>query len=99
MTAEDVIHIGTAGGAKMMGLGGVGTLEVGMAADLAVYDLDQPRHFSLFDPAVGPVVSGGRPTLKLLLVQGRTVVENDTIPGLDMAQLRAEAAAFVKGML
>ncbi len=99
MTAEDVIHIGTAGGARMMGLGGVGTLEVGMAADLAVYDLDQPRHFGLFDPAIGPVVSGGRPTLKLLLVQGRTVVENDTIPGLDMPQLRAEATAFVKGML
>jgi 8-oxoguanine deaminase len=99
MTAEDVIHIGTAGGARMMGLGGVGTLEVGMAADLAVYDLDQPRHFGLFDPAIGPVVSGGRPTLRLLLVQGRTVVENDTIPGLDMPQLRAEATAFVKGML
>lgn len=99
ITAEDVVHIGTAGGARMMGLGGVGTLEVGMAADLAVYDLDQPRHFGLFDPAIGPVVSGGRPTLKLLLVQGRTVVENDTIPGLDMAQLRAEATAFVKGML
>lgn len=99
MTAEDVIHIGTAGGARMIGLGGVGTLEVGMAADLAVYDLDQPRHFGLFDPAIGPVVSGGRPTLKLLLVQGRTVVENDTIPGLDMPQLRAEATAFVKGML
>lgn len=98
ITAEDVVHIGTAGGAKMMGLAGVGTLEVGMAADLAVYDLDQPRHFGLFDPAIGPVVSGGRPTLKLLLVQGRTVVENDTIPGLDMAQLRAEAAAFVKSV-
>jgi len=99
VTAEDVVHIGTAGGARLMGLQGVGTLEVGMAADLAVYDLDQPRHFGLHDPAVGPVVGGGRPTLKLLLVQGRTVVENDAIPGLDMAALRAEAATFVRTML
>ena len=99
MTADDVVHIGSAGGARMMGLQGVGTLEVGMAADLAVYDLDQPRHFGLHDPAIGPVVGGGRPTLKLLLVQGRTVVENDAIPGLDMAALRAEAAAFVRTML
>ncbi len=99
MTAEDVVHIGTAGGARMMGFPGVGTLEVGMAADIAVYDLDQPRHFGLHDPAIGPVVGGGRPTLKLLLVQGRTVVENDAIPGLDMAALRADAAAFVKTML
>lgn len=99
LTAEDVVHIGTVGGARLMGLQGVGTLEVGMAADLAVYDLDQPRHFGLHDPAIGPVVGGGRPTLKLLLVQGRTVVENDAIPGLDMAELRADAAAFVRTML
>jgi 8-oxoguanine deaminase len=66
-----------------------------MAADIAVYDLDQPRHFGLFDEAIGPVASGGRPTLKALLVHGRVVVENDAIPGLDMAQLRRDALAFV----
>jgi cytosine/adenosine deaminase-related metal-dependent hydrolase len=99
MTAEDVVHIGTAGGARVLGLPGVGTLQPGMAADIAVYSLDQPRHFGLHDPAVGPVVGGGRPTLRALLVQGRIVVENDTIPGLDMAQLRAEAAAFVKQVM
>jgi len=96
MTVDDVVHIGTAGGARVLGLPGVGTLQPGMAADIAVYDLDQPRHFGLRDPAVGPVVSGGRPTLKWLLCQGRVVVENDAIPGLDMAQLRAEAQAFVR---
>ena len=96
MTVEDVVHIGTAGGAQMMGLQGVGTLRVGMAADLCVYDLDQPRHFGLVDPAIGPVASGGRPTLKLALVQGRVVVENDAIPGLDLADLRREAQGFVR---
>lgn len=95
MTVEDVVHIGTAGGARLLGLPAVGTLAVGQAADLAVYGLDQPRHFGLHDEALGPVVSGGRCTLKLLLVQGRVVVEDDAIPGLDLAQLRAEAAAFV----
>ena len=99
MTVEDVVHIGTAGGARVLGLAGVGTLQPGMAADLAVYDLDQPRHFGLHDPAIGPVASGGRCTLRALLVQGRVVVENDQIPGLDMAQLRADAQAFVHTLL
>ena len=99
MTVEDVVHIGTAGGARVLGLGGVGTLQVGKAADLAVYELDQPRHFGLFDPAIGPVASGGRPTLRALLVQGRVVVENDQIPGLDMAQLRHDAQRFVNKVL
>jgi hypothetical protein len=42
------------------------------------------------------VASGGRPTLRLALVQGRVVVENDAIPSLDLAQLRRESQAFVK---
>ena len=95
MTVEDVVHIGTAGGARVLGLPGIGTLAPGMAADIAVYDLDQPRHFGLLDPAIGPVASGGRPTLRALLVQGRVVVENDQIPGLDLAQLRRDATAFI----
>jgi cytosine/adenosine deaminase-related metal-dependent hydrolase len=99
MTVEDVVHIGSAGGARVLGLPGVGTLEVGQAADLALYDLDHPRFFGLHDEAVGPVVAGGAPRLRALLVHGRIVVENDQIPGLDLAQLRRDAAAFVQRIL
>jgi cytosine/adenosine deaminase-related metal-dependent hydrolase len=98
MTVEDVVHIATAGGARVLGLAGVGTLQVGMAADIAIYDLNQPRHFGLHDPAIAPVASGGRTTLRALLVQGRVVVENDNVPGLDLAQLRADAQALVQRM-
>jgi hypothetical protein len=42
------------------------------------------------------VVSGGRPTLRAVLVQGRVVVDKDTIPGLDLAQLRHDALDFVQ---
>jgi hypothetical protein len=44
------------------------------------------------------VASGGRPTLRALLVQGRVVAERDTIPGLDLARLRADAQALVQRM-
>jgi cytosine/adenosine deaminase-related metal-dependent hydrolase len=98
MTVEDVVHIGTAGGARVLGLDGVGTLQVGMAADLAAYDLDQPRHFGLHDPAIAPVASGGRCRLRALLVQGRVVVQDDAIPGLDLAQLGRDAQALVQAM-
>jgi cytosine/adenosine deaminase-related metal-dependent hydrolase len=99
MRVEDVVRIGSAGGAALLGLPGTGSLAVGQAADLAIYDLDQPRHFGLHDPAIGPVASGGRTRLRAVLVQGRIVVEHDTIPGLDLAQLRRDAQAFVQGIL
>jgi 8-oxoguanine deaminase len=96
VTAEDVLSIGTLGGSQVLGLDGVGTLEVGMAADLAVYSLDDPRYFGLVDPAIGPIASGGRPHAKAVFVGGRRVVADDAIPGLDMEKLRADARAFVE---
>jgi len=99
MTVEDVVHIGTAGGARVLGLDGIGTLAVGQAADIAVYSLDQPRFFGLHDPAIGPVASGGKAALRALLVAGRVVVQDDAIPGLDLAELRHEAQAQVNRML
>jgi 8-oxoguanine deaminase len=95
VTVEQVVHWGTAGGAQVLGFDGVGTLAPGQAADFAVYDLDAPRYMGLHDLALGPVVSGGRPTLRWLLCNGRVVVEDDAIPGLDLGELRAQARAAV----
>ena len=95
ITVEQVVHWGTAGGAKVLGFDGVGTLAAGQAADIAVYELDAPRYMGLHDPAIGPVVCGGRPALRWLLANGKVVVENDTIPGLDMDAMRREARAAV----
>jgi cytosine/adenosine deaminase-related metal-dependent hydrolase len=98
LAVEDVVRLGTAGGARVLGLDGVGTLAPGMAADFAIYDLDAPRFFGLHDPAIGPVASGGRPRLRALVCNGRIVVEDDAIPGLDLGALRHDAAALVDTM-
>jgi cytosine/adenosine deaminase-related metal-dependent hydrolase len=95
-TVEDVVRWGTAGGAKVLGLDAVGSLQLGMAADLAIYRLDQPRYFGLHDPAIGPVVGGGRPTLRAMLVGGRLTVDNDQLPDLDLAELGAQARDAVR---
>ena len=99
MAVEDVVRLGTAGGARMLGLDGVGMLAVGMAADFAVYDLDEPRFFGLHDMAIGPVASGGRAALRAVVAAGRVLVENDQIPGLDLVELRRDAQALVDHML
>jgi len=95
VTVEQLVHWASAGGAEVLGFEGVGTLEVGQAADLAVYALDDPRHFGLHDPAIAPVASGARPRLKWLLCDGRVRVQDDRIPGLDLAELNGQARAAV----
>jgi cytosine/adenosine deaminase-related metal-dependent hydrolase len=96
ITVEQVIHWGTQGGARVLGIDNIGSLEVGRAADVAVYDLAEPRYAGLHDPAIGPVASGGAAKLRLLTVQGRVVVENGAIPGLDVPRLLARAREAVR---
>jgi cytosine/adenosine deaminase-related metal-dependent hydrolase len=99
VTVEDVIHWGTRGGARVLGIDNIGTLEVGRAADLAVYALDQPRYAGLHDPAIGPVACGGKPRVRLLTVQGRVAVEDDAIPGQDLPRLLARAREAVRRLV
>lgn len=96
VTVEQLVHWASAGGAATLGFDGVGMLMPGMAADLAIWSLADPRHFGLHDEALAPVVSGARPRLEWLLCNGRVVVEHDAIPGLDLAQLGHEARAAVR---
>nr|WP_256587015.1 amidohydrolase family protein [Pseudomonas sp. Irchel 3E19] len=85
--------------AQVLGLGAVGTLEVGQAADLVIYSLDHPRFFDFHDSAVAPVVAGEPITVKYSLVGGRVVVDNGMIPGLDIERMRAEAWEGVQAMM
>ncbi|MNP60296.1 Isoxanthopterin deaminase [compost metagenome] len=83
----------------MLGLGAVGTLEIGQAADLVVYGLDHPRFFGFHDSAVAPVVAGEPIAVKYSLVGGRVVVDNGVIPGLDVQRMRAEAWDGVRQLM
>jgi 8-oxoguanine deaminase len=96
VTIEDVVCWGTRGGARVLGIDNIGAIEVGRAADLAVYDLGEPRYAGLHDPAIGPVACGGSPKLRLATVQGHVVVENGEIPGLDMPGLLSRAREAVR---
>lgn len=98
-TEEDVVRWGSTGGARVLGLDGLQGLQVGQQADIALYRLDDPRYFGLHDPAIGPVVSGGRPFLKAMWVGGRAVVSDDLIVGVDLTELAAQARQAVRKML
>lgn len=95
VTIEQVLHWATAGGARVLGLPALGTIAPGMAADLAIFDLDQPRYFGMHDPLIAPIACGGRATVRHLFVGGREIVRDGAIPGMDMAALRERAARVV----
>jgi cytosine/adenosine deaminase-related metal-dependent hydrolase len=95
VSVEDVVHWATAGGARVLGLPQIGTLAPGQQADIAIFDLDEPRHFGMHDPLIAPVTCAGSASVRYLLIGGRIVVENNAIPGLDIQKLRSDAARVV----
>jgi cytosine/adenosine deaminase-related metal-dependent hydrolase len=79
----------------VLGLPQIGTLAPGQQADIAVFNLDHPRHFGMHDPLIAPVTCAGSASVRYLLIGGRIVVENGAIPGLDVQKLRSDAARIV----
>jgi 8-oxoguanine deaminase len=95
VSVEDVVQWATAGGARVLGLPHIGTLAPGQQADIAVFTLDEPRHFGMHDPMIAPVTCAGSASLRYLLIGGRIVVENGAIPGLDIQRLKSDAIRVV----
>lgn len=75
LTARQALELGTLGGARCLGRQDeIGTLETGKLADIAVWRVDGYRA-AVEDP-VCALVFGPVPPVELLLVGGRTVVED-----------------------
>ena len=96
VTVEDVVRWSSANGAKVLGFDGVGTLAPGMAADFSIFDLSHPRYMGLHDPLIGPVASAGSAHLRAVFVNGRQVVRDGAVVGLDLAAMGKTARGLVQ---
>lgn len=99
VSVEDVVSWSSENGARMLGFDDTGTLEPGMAADIAVFDLAQPRYAGLHDALIGPVVCAGSAHMRALVVGGREIVIDGQIPALDLEILSRDARAGVARLL
>ncbi len=72
-----------------------GRLEPGKAADLVIYDLDEPRFMGLWQREFAPVICGEPVKLACAMVNGRVVVSDGKVLGIDSEKLEFEARAEV----
>ncbi len=85
----DVVEMGTKGGARCLGLDDVGSLEVGMRADLAVWPGDDLG--DMVD-ALTALVLGPDRRVRHLFVDGRAVVADGEVVGTDLAAAHRDLA-------
>ena len=85
----DVVEMGTRGGARCLGMDDVGSLEVGMRADLAVWPGEDLG--DMVD-ALTALVLGPDRRVRHLFVEGRTVVADGEVAGTDLAVAHRDLA-------
>jgi len=100
ITAEQVLELGTVGGARLLGWPEVGTLEPGKAADIALVEMDRLDYAgALSDPLAAVIFSGCSHEVHTVIVNGKVVVEEGRVLGVDERALRHEANRIARQML
>jgi 8-oxoguanine deaminase len=91
---RDALRWATEGSSACVGRPELGRIAVGARADLALFRLDELRFSGARDPLAALVLAGAHRADRVM-VEGRWVVENGAIPGLDVPGLmrRHSAAA------
>ena len=94
LTAREALRMSTIGGARCLGRESeLGSLEVGKLADIALWRMDGLGTAGGVDP-VWTFAFGGGASLERLIVNGRTVVDHDTLVTVDATRLARQARAF-----
>src|SRR5262249_58048509 len=97
-SAADFCRAATLDGARALGRDDLGRLAPGAKADLTVVDLGQLRIGPIDDPIRTMLYSAGGAHVRHVVVDGRTVVEEGRIPGLDAEAMRRRAPAPLQTM-
>ncbi|MFQ5914740.1 MAG: chlorohydrolase family protein [Nitrospinota bacterium] len=92
-TARDVFNAATLGGARALGREDLGRLAPGARADVAVVDLTDLRIGPFRDPIRALVNCASSADVERVIVDGRVVVEDGRVRGVDEDVLRAEVQA------
>lgn len=99
-TGYDLLKMATRGSAAILGRTDIGSLEAGKAADLFLLDVDLLELAGAKkDPACMLGTVGYSRPAKLVMVNGRVVVENGRVLGIDEEATRARAEELVDEML
>lgn len=94
----DALRWATQGSAACLGRPDLGRIAPGLEADLALFRLDELRYAGAGDPLAALILCGASRADRVM-VAGRWVVEDGTIPGLDLPVLQAAHRVAARKLL
>lgn len=99
ISADRILYMATAGGAKALALPECDRLAPGKKADLILIDLKQPNMQPENNIVKNLIYSGSKQNVLLTMVDGKILYENGVFHiGFDPAEIYREANAVIRGM-
>jgi len=99
ISAREVIEMATLGGAAVLGRDDIGALAPGMAADMIGVDLNRLELAGAQSDPLAALIFCTPPTVDFSLINGRVVVEEGALVGVDLAALIARHNAQSRELL
>jgi len=100
ITAREVLSMATQGGAAMLGFNQGGKIEVGALADVALFNVNRMEYAGAqSDPIAALLFCGYRHDADYVIVNGKPVVEQGQLMGMDEDTLRDGANAASRRLL
>lgn len=98
MSAREALEIATIGGAAVLGRDDCGALEVGKRADFAVWDVSGLEAAGSWDPVAALVLCGPF-NVRDLFVEGRAVVREGHLTGVELGKITERQNILARGLM
>jgi 8-oxoguanine deaminase len=86
-SAREALELATLGGAQVLQRDDIGSIETGKAADIVAFRIDDLEHAGAHGDPVAALVTCTPTRAWLSVINGRVVVEDGVLTGVDMPQL------------
>ncbi len=98
-SVREALELATIGGARVLQRDDIGSLEPGKAADVVAFRIDDLAHAGALGDSVAALLTCAPGTVWLSVINGKVVVEDHQLVGMDLSGLIKKHNAISKGML
>ena len=94
LSAREVLHMATAGGALALGRSDTGRILPGYVADLILVDFDAPNLIPCHDAAENLVYSANASNVSMNMARGKVIYKDGVFLTLDLDRIKAEVRRY-----
>ncbi len=99
LSARQALEIGTRGGARVLGRDDIGSLEVGKAADFAMFNLNDLAYAGAWHDPLAALVFCAPTRASLVMVNGKVVVADGHLTAFELAPVVARHNQIARAMV